>query len=74
MAHKNFILRGRIYDELQKAYPNWLTCSDLQKMLGVPYNRVYYYIEDMFFTQGFPPILMRRKTQIPRRNEYKAIP
>ena len=77
MRPKNYAARNDIYDELKKAYPQWLTCTDIAKRLGIPssYTRkVYYYVEDMFWTQSFPPKIARLKQYRPKRNSYKAIP
>ena len=77
MRPKNNAIRNDIYNELKNAYPQWLTCADIAKRLGIPSSyayRVYYYVEDMFWTQGFPPTIARLKQYRPKRNTYKAIP
>ena len=73
MRKKDYAIRDCILNELRCAYPNWLTCAELGKQLGLPSNKIYYYVEDMFFSQGHPPIISRISYLKPRHNEYKAI-
>ena len=79
MRTKNQIIRDVIYDEVRKAYPSWISCSDIAKSLkksfssAISSRKVRYYLDDMFFSQGYPPKLLRCKQFRPRLNEYKAI-
>ena len=79
MRTKNQIIRDDIYNEVRNAYPSWITCSDISKSLKNVYTwtispqMVRYYLDDIFFSQGYPPKLLRCKQFRPRLNEYKAI-
>lgn len=77
MRPKNNAIRNDINDVLKKAYPQWLSCADIAKSLGIPSSytyMVYYYVEDLFWTQVFPPTIARLKQYRPKKNSYRAIP
>lgn len=79
MRKKNQIIRDVVYEEVRNAYPSWVTCHDIARSLKKIYTRtispqmVRYYLDDIFFSQGYPPKLSRCKQFRPRLNEYKAI-
>ena len=57
MRPKNYAIRNDIYNELLRSSPRRLSCAEIASGLGIPLSythNIYYYIEDMCKTQGFP--------------------
>ena len=76
MRPKKYAIRSDIYDELKKAYPQWLSWAEIASRLGIPSahaHMVYDSIKDILSSPGGSQAIEKRLVTSPRHNEYRAI-